>query len=235
MRRFLFFEIFFTIACLLLIMCGRYSLHISADDLESFFEAEFEGSPYPPNYNVTPQTKMPVITNEDPRLFQFITWGLHPVWLKVKTGIINIRSEAVQTKPFFKKLFEAKRCLIPATGFYEWKKESGKKIPYYFTLKDTPVFSFGGIWFERKITNNETERFFAILTTEANDILSPIHNRMPVILSHRDEKEWLNDDTPITTLAHLMSPFDAKRMQFTQVSTKVNNPKNNSAELINSV
>lgn len=216
-------------------MCGRFSLYIEPEVLEEYYGAHFEEKATYPEYNVAPAAIMPVITNEDTHLFQMIKWGIKPVWYKNKTGLINIRAETLKEKHTFKKMFEGKRCIIPSTGFYEWKvTEAGKKIPYHIKVKDEKVFSFAGLWDDIKDEKTgEVIRGFSIITTETNDLLKDIHNRMPVILPKDKEELWLNTDEPLNTIAGLMTPYDPNQMEAYAISDKINRPTNNNAEILN--
>jgi putative SOS response-associated peptidase YedK len=174
-------------------MCGRFT----ETEIEALLElrygarAEFQ---IKPSYNISPSAMVPVLLNEEPSQFQELQWGLLPMWHKAKSrGIINVRAESFVEKHTFRKSLREKRCLIPATGFYEWKAEGGKKQPYYIQVSDEPLFSFAGIWSEDKDKVGETVRTFAIITTEANEFMRTIHDRMPVILPREREMSWLED------------------------------------------
>jgi putative SOS response-associated peptidase YedK len=160
-------------------MCGRFT----ETEIEALLElrygarAEFQ---IKPSYNISPSAMVPVLLNEEPSQFQELQWGLLPM-------------ESFVEKHTFRKSLREKRCLIPATGFYEWKAEGGKKQPYYIQVSDEPLFSFAGIWSEDKDKVGETVRTFAIITTEANEFMRTIHDRMPVILPREREMSWLED------------------------------------------
>ncbi len=212
-------------------MCGRFQLNAEQAVLEAEYKAHFEDVPNFPMYNVAPTTTMPVILNEDPSLIQMVRWGLTPSWSK--KDLINVRAETIAEKKTFKKSFEERRCLVPSTGFYEWKKtEGGKKIPYYIGLKDEEIFSFAGIWSTYKNEDGENVREFAIITTTPNELTAKIHDRMPVILKKEDEATWLNEED-LNIVGSLMKSYPASDMRTHQISTKINNPKYNDAALIN--
>ena len=216
-------------------MCGRYSISTSIEELIEFYGISYEGPEFSPYFNAAPGYDLPIILNEDPNLLQLLHWGIKPKWFKAKTGLINIRAETLREKNTFKKLFENKRCIIPSTGFYEWQKSSsGKKIPYHIKVKDEKIFSFAGVWDDVKDEKTgEIIRSFSIITTETNELLKDIHNRMPVILPKEYEEEWLNVDTPLSSAADLLIPYDSNTMEAYIISDKINRPTNNSAEIIN--
>jgi putative SOS response-associated peptidase YedK len=212
-------------------MCGRYSLYdVAPEIIEAHYNARFEERMAFPEYNVAPAAIMPVVTNEDASLIQMLDWGIKPVWYKKKTGLINIRAETLKEKKTFQKLLEFRRCLVPATGFYEWKKVGDKKLPYHIKLKDKILFSFAGLWSEDKGENGRVTKNFTIITTEPNEMTVEVHNRMPVILHSSDEEKWIGEDA--NGLIDLLAPYPAEEMEMYEISPKINNPANNSPELI---
>jgi putative SOS response-associated peptidase YedK len=215
-------------------MCGRFSLYVSPKILEEHYDAEFQGlENYKPSYNAAPSQDLPVILDEDPRSIQFVDWGLHPSWFKQAKGLINLRSDTMVKKPFMRK-YLSKRCLVPATGFYEWKAGEGKtKTPFHIFLKDRKIFSFAGVWEQEKDKEGNLVNHFSIITTEPNELMSKIHNRMPVILTQEQEKIWLQDDLDNEHALQLLNPYPTEEMDAYAISTKVNSPKNNNAEIIN--
>ena len=165
-------------------------------------------------------------------------WGLIPSWAKdpvIGNRLINARGETLAEKPAFRGSYKYKRCLILANGFYEWKSEPGTKTkaPYFIHLKSGNVFAFAGLWDEWHSPDGSTVRSCTIVTTAPNELMSKIHNRMPVILQPSDYTKWLNT-TPRTpeSLAHLIQPFSAELMDTYPVSTLVNSPANDRAECI---
>lgn len=217
-------------------MCGRFSIDMSAKALEKIYGALFEEEVNFTQFNIAPTQNVPVILNEDSGLFQLVKWGILPKWLEKQgktTGLINVRSETVLEKPTFKKDFQERRCIIPATSFFEWDKQDGKKVPYLIKMKDSKPFCFAGVWSEGKDKEGNPIKTFAILTTEANDLLTKIHDRMPVILSEDEVSEWLSDETNIDDLINIMSPYSADLMEMHTISDKINNPRNNFKELLN--
>ena len=163
-------------------------------------------------------------------------WGLIPHWAKDKSisyKTINARAEGIENKPTYKKPFRFQRCLVPATGFYEWTKTK-PAVPYYFQLKDESLFAFAGLYDTWKDPQDGNEIYsYTIITTEPNDVVSPIHHRMPLILSKEDEDFWLDPDViEPERLLPLLKPYPSSEMKVDRVSTSVNNPKFDSEELI---
>jgi putative SOS response-associated peptidase YedK len=166
---------------------------------------------------------------DDSNHLEIATWGFIPHWAKSQAKpivTINSRAETVSTSPVFRHAFENNRCLIPFSHFYEWKKEA-TKIPYAIGIKNSEINSFAGIYSEI----NGTKRF-SIITTTPNELVKPIHNRMPVILSKSSEKVWLKPEQNQKKLLKLLVPFDSAKMNAHPISTLVNSPKNNSPEIL---
>ncbi len=220
-------------------MCGRYSFAPDLRIVNEHYDISVEAGEIGPNYNCSPMQMLPVITNTAPHTFSICRWGLVPFWAKdpaVGNKLINARAETILQKPSFKAAFRQQRCLIPADAFYEWRKDpaTGKKSPYRIFLKESPLFSMAGIWEQWKNREGEIIRTFSIITTSANELMAEIHNRMPVILPRNMEKAWLeiNDETKLT---EMLQPFPAKMMDAYRISNLVNNPKNNTPDIIKPV
>jgi putative SOS response-associated peptidase YedK len=183
-----------------------------------------------PNYNAAPTHQMPVYSNEG---LVTMRWGLIPAWSKdEKLGykLFNTRSETVFEKPIWKGIIKRNRCLIPANGFYEWKKTDEGKIPYYIHFPNEKLFSFAGIW-ETWKHDNKTWLTFSIMTTTPNKEMEPIHDRMPVIIDHADYDMWLNAANAEDIRA-LLQPLADESLEMHEVSSEVNIVKSNSKELI---
>ena len=207
-------------------MCGRFSIFSHSRDLADHFALSATGE-YITSYNVTPANNIPVIRlKEENRELANCHWGLIPHWAKnMKYKPINARVETIAEKPFFRDAFKKRRCLIPANGFYEWKGSKGHKQPYYFKLKKTALFAFAGLWDHWENEENIIESC-TIITTTANLIMQPIHDRMPVILDPDHYDEWLfkgNKD--------LLTPYP-EVMDCYPVSTVVNSPVVKGKDLI---
>jgi putative SOS response-associated peptidase YedK len=167
-----------------------------------------------------------------------LRWGLIPSWAKdpaMGAKLINARAETVAEKPSFRSAFRHRRCLVVADGFYEWQKQEGKKQPFYFRLQDGQPFAFAGLWESWKDPNGEVVDSCTILTTEANQLMQPIHDRMPVILASQDYDLWLDPTVQSEQLQNLLQPFPSEAMVSYPVSTKVNKPTNDTPELVNSL
>ena len=207
-------------------MCGRFSILNDTESLEKHFQL-LDAGYYNRSYNVTPSSDIAVIrTHESQRELITCHWGLIPAWTKdTKLKPINARSETLSSKPFFRSALKNKRCLIPASGFYEWQGSKGQKQPFYFKLKNTDLFAFAGLW-EHWQSPDKTIDSCTIITTTANEVMKPVHHRMPVILYPDDYDEWLNEGS-----IELLKPYTGA-MQCYPVSPLVNNPANNNEQLI---
>ena len=220
-------------------MCGRFSLSQSVETIAAAFDLD-EVPAWEPRYNIAPTQMVPtVVMGNSPvknRQFRLMRWGLIPSWAKdpaMGARMINARTETVTEKPSFRNAFRRRRCLVVADGFYEWQRQEGKKQPFYFRLQDGQPFGFAGLWERWESADGEVISC-TILTTEANDLLRPIHDRMPVILDSKDYSLWLDPEVQPEPLQTLLRPYQTEAMTSYPVSTLVNNPANNSPECINS-
>ena len=220
-------------------MCGRFTLSQPINAIASAFNIA-QIPPLEPRYNIAPTQLIPSILSAPggEKQLQMLRWGLIPSWAKddkISAKLINARAETVSEKPSFKAAFKRRRCLIIADGFYEWQRQEKKKQPYYFRLQNAQLFAFAGLWEQWKSPDEDIINSCTILTTEANDLLRPIHDRMPVILESKNYELWLDSEAQQTQLQQLLRPYQADLMTSCTVSTKVNNPKNNTPECINSL
>lgn len=217
-------------------MCGRFTLIKSAEELEKQFEIDINKEAHQVSYNIAPSQKTLVVTNENPDKGSFFQWGLVPFWAKdPKIGykMINARSETVFEKPAFKNAIQKRRCIIPSSGFYEWKRKGKEKIPFFISSKTHEVMAFAGLWESWKSKDNNRLHTFTILTTEANEKLSPLHDRMPVLFTEKKEwQQWLQADPLKDTLSSYFRSYPSDDMKLHEVSQAVNSPKNNRKELI---
>ncbi|HKG26131.1 MAG TPA: SOS response-associated peptidase [Thermomicrobiales bacterium] len=219
-------------------MCGRYTLK-NVEDLSERFQVRQVPLELASTYNIAPSQELPVIVEaedgeRDVRLMQ---WGLIPRWQRVghAGGVapINARAESVAEKPMFRELIRRRRCLIPASGFYEWRQLQERKQPYYIEVKDQPLFAFAGLYDEVEQGGCAPVASFAVITTRANALLAPIHDRMPVIVRPEDEWLWLSKDvTDVGALAPVMAPLDPDVFVAFPVTTAVNNVRHDGPELI---
>lgn len=217
-------------------MCGRYNLITDAQALVDFFEVH-NSLAITPRYNIAPSQEVPVVRSDTVgRELALLRWGLIPHWAKdEKIGykMINARAETVADKPSFRHSFRRQRCLIPATGFYEWKQIKGVKQPYNIRIGKGALFAFAGLWAFWKSAGGQGVESCAIIVTEANEAISPIHDRMPVILSPADYKRWLDPTiTDPERLEPLLRPCPAGWMNSYPVSRKVGSPKNDSPDCV---
>jgi putative SOS response-associated peptidase YedK len=217
-------------------MCGRYSLVAKPATIEQRFGARFSEEPGQPFYNAAPSQGLPVLTNKDPEELFFFSWGLIPFWAKAGAKIhrsINARAETVVEKPMFRQLVRLKRCLVLADSFYEWQQNKSGKVPYRILLKNEALFCFAGLWDEWVNTETgEVLRTFAIITTTANELVMPIHDRMPVMLRPEEEKLWLTDHLTPEEHLSLLRSYPADQMQAYPVSPLVNSAQNNVPEVL---
>lgn len=217
-------------------MCGRFGF-TTPDKLTKRYYNDLvlpAATELRPRYNIAPSQTIPVITSD--HTLALMQWGLVPFWaregIKIKPQI-NARAEGIESKATFRKPFRTQRCLIPASFFFEWKRTSDTKIPYLFKLKQEEIFSFAGIYDTWHGNDGKELLSCAIITTEPNSLLSPIHNRMPVILHRDDEHAWLSPDTiEPEHLHHFLKPYPATEMEAYQVSRAVNSPANDTPSLI---
>ena len=199
-------------------MCGRYSFVAEDEMIRERFGIRVRTAIYKANYNCSPTQVLPVIASDAPDTLQFFRWGLIPSWTKANEPgkkpslLINARAETVADKPSFRNSFRHRRCLVPASGFYEWKTEPGrgKKIPYHFGLKSGELFAMAGLWDEWVSPDGDNIRSFTIITTTPNELVAPFHDRMPVMLRREDEGNWLGPGSMEQSL--LLRPFPASAM-----------------------
>lgn len=219
------------------LMCGRFTLTSDMDLLLYRFAigmpVDFD---YLPRYNIAPtQTILGIVNEDDQSRFKLFKWGLIPFWAKdTKFGakMINARCETLAEKPSFKHLIKRRRCLIPADGFYEWIQTETPKQPVYIRLKSSQPFAFAGLWDEWQ-SSSEVIQSCTIITTEANSLIQPVHNRMPVILRPEQEQLWLDPELQnYDELSKLFKPYPSEEMEMYPVSRLVNSPRNESPKCL---
>lgn len=220
-------------------MCGRYAVHANVKELIELFKLKLIEAQVQPRYNIAPTQDIPVVVETDRgRVLKSLRWGLVPHWaqdVSIGNKMINARSETLVEKPSFRSLLKSHRCVIPASGFYEWKAEAGKKTPYYIHRKDDAPFGLAGLWTEWKEKGSDAPplQTCTIITTAANELMQPIHQRMPVVLPPEACGEWLNpDNEDKEELVKLLVPYARADMEAYPVSTTVNSPQNEGEELI---
>jgi putative SOS response-associated peptidase YedK len=215
-------------------MCGRFTLTASPEALQEEFEILFPE--IKANYNIAPsQDVLSIVGHKEGLKAGFLKWGLVPSWAKDKKigyKMINARAETIDEKPAFRQLLKRRRCLVVADSFYEWKREKGQKRPYRITVGGGDLFTFAGLW-DRWRMNGEEIVSCTIITTEPNQMMSELHDRMPVLLEEGNREAWVDqsiDDKDL--LKSILQPYDSEKMSAYEVSTLVNNPRNNGEELI---
>jgi putative SOS response-associated peptidase YedK len=224
-------------------MCGRYRLSRRKQVVEEYFESASEDisediseeEEWSPRYNIAPTQPVAAVRQAGAsRMLSMMRWGLVPSWasdISVGARHINGRSETVLEKPAFRDSFRARRCLIPADGFYEWKKSGKQRQPFHFGMKDDSLFAFAGVWDRWKSPAGQVLESCSILTTAPNELLEDVHDRMPVILPRRHYQAWLTAPaTEAGRLADLLVPFDASLMRRYAVSALVNKAQNEMPE-----
>lgn len=217
-------------------MCGRFTFDIPLEVLVEIFGLK-EISEIRPSYNIAPTQQVSVVRQvSDHNSLILMKWGLVPSWAKdpaIGSQMINARAETVAEKPSFRHAIKYRRCIVPGSGFFDWKHEGKNKQPYYFRMKNGRPIGFAGIWEEWKAPDGTLLDTFSILTTTANDLVAPVHERMPVIVPPDDYGIWLNKHlTDPEELKQFYEPFPAKLMDAYPVSERVNTVRNNSPENI---
>lgn len=208
-------------------MCGRFALDTPPKKLTEHFNLSGE-TDFSPSWNIAPSLRICTITDdtEGSRHLRKMKWGLIPSWAKEATignKLANARGETVAEKPSFRSAFKYHRCIIPASGFYEWKSEQGVKYPWYISLKSGDPMAFAGLWESWRSTEGEVIESCCIITTDANAIMKPIHDRMPVILDQDQWTTWLShQEHQKDALIPMIHPHDPESMQAWPVSREVN-------------
>ena len=218
-------------------MCGRFTATFEFREIKVRWKLHEEPPNFSPRYNIAPSQDIPVIVRgESGNELKVMRWGLIPSWAKdpaIGQRMINARAETLSEKPAFKRLLGKRRCLVPADGFYEWRREGKRKVPVWVYLENKDPFGFAGLWDLWKRPEGEDLYSFTIITTAANERLRPIHDRMPVILEPGSGEKWLDPTyTSFSTLSVLLQPFPSVRMKAHDVSTLVNLPVNDTEECI---
>ncbi|MCO7127927.1 SOS response-associated peptidase [Sporolactobacillus shoreicorticis] len=220
-------------------MCGRFTLIAPYEYIVHRFQIQHAAGneDYKANYNVAPGQKiLSVVRGSKGNRMGYLQWGLIPSWAKDKKigyKLINARAESLLQKPSFRDPFRRRRCLIVADSFYEWDHRDVKqKIPYRFTMKSGELFAIAGLWDSWTTKDHQVIYSCTIITTEANELMEPIHDRMPVILTQSDEAKWLDPATETKELMRMLKPFDPEQMQFYEVTQDVNAVRNNAPYLI---
>ena len=222
-------------------MCGRYTLKTPIEAVADQFQFE-ELAEAKPRYNIAPSQQVAcvrVLPGLTRRVGAMLRWGLIPSWAKepaMEMKLINARAETVADKPAFRKPLRRRRCLVLADGFYEWRREGNAKQPFYIRMKDKRPFAFAGLWDRWVPPEGQAMESCALLTTEPNELMATIHNRMPVILPPGAYDPWLDPDLhDVSVLTPFLHPYPAAEMEAFPVSRKVNNPKFDDPACLNSI
>lgn len=220
-------------------MCGRFALKQSPDEVRALYEylAGAPGADFPPRYNIAPT--QPIVTvrrAHGERRFALVRWGLVPGWVKDPASfslLINARAETVAEKPSFRAAIRHRRCLVPASGYYEWHRpDTGEKMPWYIRPRDGSLVTFAGLWEEWCDPDGGEIETGAILTVAANDTLAPIHHRMPAVLAPEDFDAWLDvGGTPLKDALSLLRPAADDLLEAVPVSARVNSARVDDAAL----
>lgn len=219
-------------------MCGRYTHMYTWEELHTLMSELTNSMKLETSYNVAPTQLAPIVRSSNGKEWTIsqAKWGLIPKWAKeekIGSSLINARSETITSKPSFKSAFRSRRCLVPISGFYEWKKLDPKtKQPYYIQLESKKPMILAGIWEEWKKSDNETIESFSILTTQADETVSFLHDRMPVILNDEAQRKWLDPGASEQDLLKIISKGLAEPLQIYPVSRIVNSPKNNDIKCV---
>jgi putative SOS response-associated peptidase YedK len=216
-------------------MIERYSITVSADSIRERFSVDVPDF-YKARYNAAPTHLLPVITSSSPRGVSLFYWGTSPEWSKNKLlseKIINTRAEDFTEKTSLKKALRKTRCIIPADGFYAWKRV-GKKtaIPYRFVLNSRDPFSFAGLWEEFEDTEGHEIQTFTLITTISNELVNLVQERMPVILTRQSEKLWLDSNSDEEGLLNLLTAYPAAAMNYYPVSPRISDSHTDVPSLI---
>lgn len=219
-------------------MCGRFVIAFT-DGFHVRYHVQMDEVEVRPRFNVAPSQNVPVVLRNSPNHLQEMRWGLIPSWAKdEKSGLklINARCETVREKPMFKRILAKQRCLVPATGFYEWMSTEGGKVPYYIHRQDNRFLTFAGMYDRWRSPQGELISSFTILTTNANELTKPLHDRMPVILSEDEEELWLEKgELEDHVLKRIFTPVPSDELEAYEVPKMVRNPKVETPDLIQHV
>ena len=220
-------------------MCGRFTLTQDLGYLAERFDFPLPEADYRPAYNTAPTDRVLAVTHDGPRAGQMLRWGLVPSWAKddkMPRNTFNARDDRLASSGMWRGPFKRSRGVVPATGFFEWKKADGTKQPVYITPKDDQGFTFAAVYDSWINEHGETVESCAIVTTGPNDFMASIHDRMPAILDEETVALWLDPSTTeADSLQHILVPSPGELMKAHPVSTRVNSYKNDDAELIKSV
>jgi putative SOS response-associated peptidase YedK len=219
-------------------MCGRFTLTVDLAAIAGKFgiDPTTQAIHSAPRYNVAPTQPVAAVLRNGETHLDVLRWGLIPSWAKdesIGARMINARAETLTEKPSFKGLLRSKRCMILADGFFEWKQEHEGKTPMFITMADSQPFAFAGLWDSWKSPSGEPLRTCTIITTQPNDLVATIHDRMPAILLPEAYESWLDpSNKDEQSLSRWLAPYPAEAMTARPVSRLVNDPKNDRPEIL---
>lgn len=209
-------------------MCGRFTLRRDTDEVVERFSVENIEFEITPRYNIAPSQLIPVITDSGVRTLSGYKWGLVPFWAKdpkIGNKMINARAETLTEKASFRQALTRRRCIIPADGFYEWKKSAKASQPLMIRRRDNELFGFAGLWEQWRSPEGEPLHTCTIITVDPNELIAPIHSRMAAILKPEHEKIWLDPEVKDSArLLSLLAPYPQDQLEAFEVSRRVNAP-----------
>jgi putative SOS response-associated peptidase YedK len=211
-------------------MCGRYLLISPVEAMRRFFDVGGLLN-LPPRYNIAPTQDAPVVRldKQGRRELILMRWGLVPLWAKdlsMGARCINARAESIAEKPTFRDAFEHRRCLVPTDGFFEWEKKGKVKQPWRIGPAEDGLMALAGVWERWRAPDGGVVRSYAVITTGANELVAPLHDRMPAVIPPEEFTEWLDADTPPERLRQMLRPYPASRMKAHPVSRRVSDVRN---------
>ena len=216
-------------------MCGRYTLSTPMDDLVEVFDVAPVTFDHEPRYNIAPTQYAPVVASDRRGTrMGLMRWGLVPSWAKdpsIGSRMINARAETLRSKPAFKEAVVARRCLVPADGFYEWVVEESGKVPYWIHASDRAPLSLAGLWERWEGRGQESMYSFTIITVDPNEAVRPLHDRMPAIVPQSERATWLDKRVRTENALEILRPYEGELASY-PVSTLVNSPANDVPECI---
>lgn len=219
-------------------MCGRFATTYTGEAIAELFNLP-QVPQLPPRYNIAPSQSVGAVRvspGNNGRELTLLKWGLIPSWAEdsaIGNRMINARADTLSEKPSFRNAFKRRRCLVPASGYYEWRKSTEGKQPVYIRMKEERPFAMAGLWESWQPSGGSEIQSCTVITTESNELLKPVHHRMPVIVADRDFEHWLDPDIQgQETLESILQPYPSDKMTFHPVSTLVNSAKNDTPECI---
>jgi putative SOS response-associated peptidase YedK len=217
-------------------MCGRYLLISPVEAMRKFFDVGGLLN-LPPRYNIAPTQDAPVVRldQQGRRELILMRWGLVPMWAKdlsMGARAINARAESIAQKPAFRDAFERRRCLVPTDGFFEWEKKGKLRQPWRIGRAEDGLMALAGVWERWRPPDGGVVRSYAVVTTDANELVAPLHDRMPVVIAPERFAEWLDPQTPQEKLKQLLRPYPAELMKAYPISRRLNDVRNDDAACI---